>query len=809
MILRRVLVIAALLVGMSHVARAQRAAGVVRDSAMREPIAGAVVSALDSASRAVARSISDAAGRYFVDLPASATQLRVVRIGYQPRTIALPRQRGPVTTTDVAMVKLVTMLSAVVVRDERLCSAEQGAAAVSLWEQARAGLLTAVVARESHPADVTILYYKRIVDVSSGKVADLASSIRAGTSTRPFLADAPTGLAEHGYMQNTADGGQIFAGPDADVLLDDSFAATHCFSVKPADSAHPGAVGLAFDPIRGRDTLIDVAGTLWLESGVPALRSLEFTYTDRNGVLKRNNAGGTMSFHAMPNGVVFIDDWTLRLPAPDTSRNARAGRVGRLVITGLNRVTHMSETGGLVLRATWPDSSHFATSLQPVTGTIVERGTNAPMANVFVALRASGEAFFTDSTGHFSMFPVLPGHYAVDAADTTLAAYLPIRVSSADLDVIGGRVPPVLRFELPGRAAAIGALCKGFDASSASVTLLGRLADSGGTNTIPDDVRIVAEWLQENGGGKHETQTVSVDERGRFSVCGIPRGRTVLLTANHKNVRYADVPVSTGASSIVETMEWTLDYKGLANARPARLASLKGRVLRSTSGGPLPGAEIWFPSLDRRATADSSGAFHVDSLPGGQLLVQIRTLGYGLRRDTVTVAEGRDLLRDFTLSSAATMLDTVKTVASATGRISPSLRSFDARRLSGMGGYFISDSTLREHDGQPLASIIMSRAPGGHLVPGRNGATYMVSARKPCAGSVMSTCTTPNCYVTTYLDGVRIYNAGEGAAPTDLQRIYNSELAGVEFYPNSGTGPAEYNATGSGCGLLLLWTRER
>jgi hypothetical protein len=36
-----------------------------------------------------------------------------------------------------------------------------------------------------------------------------------------------------------------------------------------------------------------------------------------------------------------------------------------------------------------------------------------------------------------------------------------------------------------------------------------------------------------------------------------------------------------------------------------------------------------------------------------------------------------------------------------------------------------------------------------------------------------------------------------------------SDLAGVEFYPETGTGPPEYNATGSGCGTLLLWTRER
>jgi hypothetical protein len=36
-----------------------------------------------------------------------------------------------------------------------------------------------------------------------------------------------------------------------------------------------------------------------------------------------------------------------------------------------------------------------------------------------------------------------------------------------------------------------------------------------------------------------------------------------------------------------------------------------------------------------------------------------------------------------------------------------------------------------------------------------------------------------------------------------------NQFAAVEYYPGGASVPAEYNSTGGGCGVLLLWTRER
>ena len=88
-----------------------------------------------------------------------------------------------------------------------------------------------------------------------------------------------------------------FFAPDADVLLDESFATSHCFRLAADDTSHRGQIGLAFTPApgRGRDTLVDVAGVIWIDRATPALRSLEFLYTGL-GHPRRLRAAGTSSF---------------------------------------------------------------------------------------------------------------------------------------------------------------------------------------------------------------------------------------------------------------------------------------------------------------------------------------------------------------------------------------------------------------------------------------------------------------------------------------------------------------------------------
>ena len=49
--------------------------------------------------------------------------------------------------------------------------------------------------------------------------------------------------------------------------------------------------------------------------------------------------------------------------------------------------------------------------------------------------------------------------------------------------------------------------------------------------------------------------------------------------------------------------------------------------------------------------------------------------------------------------------------------------------------------------------------------------------------------------------------AAVGGAQLQIPQ-WNVEYSGIEFYSGGATIPAQYNATGSGCGVMLLWTRR-
>ncbi len=271
-----------------------------------------------------------------------------------------------------------------------------------------------------------------------------------------------------------------------------------------------------------------------------------------------------------------------------------------------------------------------------------------------------------------------------------------------------------------------------------------------------------------------------------------------------------------------------------AQARPPSIGTggpdstlFTGRVVRRSDTVPIVGADVWLVTLDRHATTDSTGRFSVAASPAPVQLVQVRRLGYAVQRDTVTLVAGRATERDYALAEQAAQLDTVHATAGKEKYLSPALQAFEERRLSGQGGYFISDSVIRRNESTTLANLASSRLPGLQaLYYGRAKFTRaFVSTRKQCAGlallgSVSSSsgrgtggCGVANCYVAIYLDGVLYFNAkmaDNGVTPPDVEREFNLvNLAGIEFYPGAGTGPAGMQADDDGCGSLWLWTRER
>jgi hypothetical protein len=227
-------------------------------------------------------------------------------------------------------------------------------------------------------------------------------------------------------------------------------------------------------------------------------------------------------------------------------------------------------------------------------------------------------------------------------------------------------------------------------------------------------------------------------------------------------------------------------------ATPPYRARLLG-VFDEQSGTPVEGAEVRDLSSGLSALTTTSGTVALGYLPEGTSLVGVRKIGYVAQMFTVTISPVDTVGITIVLRRGAE-LSAVRITESRIAHLSPNLRAFEERRRSGQGGYFVTDSILRRSEDQPLANLLASRVPG--LFVERQG-------RRSVIRSSRLTGLKTRCYPDIYLDGTSLGSA------LDLGEVEVATLAGIEFYPGGASVPAQYNRTGSDCGVLLLWTRER
>jgi hypothetical protein len=249
----------------------------------------------------------------------------------------------------------------------------------------------------------------------------------------------------------------------------------------------------------------------------------------------------------------------------------------------------------------------------------------------------------------------------------------------------------------------------------------------------------------------------------------------------------------------------------VAATPPALLAqssSLEGSVSTDSLGKhSMPGAEISIPALNLSTRTNFAGEYHLGGIAPGRYLAIATAAGYRSVGDSVTIEAGGPGFHDFVLARPAIVLDSVVSKAPAPRQyISPGLNGFEERRLSGKGGYFITDSIMRREEDRPLEDIIGMHVPG--VIIQRVGGThaFLASGRGPKGMSSAA------CYPDVYLDGVFLAPLGvpgASAKAVDLRQFPPTDLAAAEFYPGGATLPVQFNHTASGCGALALWTREK
>ncbi len=501
---------------------AQHVHGIVHDTVGGEPVPGAVVSALDAQGSLLAWDLTNAAGEYTIGVRNGAATLRILRLGFRPRSVLMPQEAAGSTRMDVAL-RPVSSLSEPVSIDEvaRCPKRDDRQQALGLWEQAQAGLLALVAARDTRPGETHSVLYQRWYAPGGGQL--IGQQLRPGgeRTSRPFVPSRPVAdFAKHGYGVCDASGCD-FDLPDADVLLDGRFAAAHCFSIAAADGAHAGEVGLAFDPAEGREQLVDVAGVLWINTRQNAIQSLEFHYTGLGRAEMGVSPGGTLSFSSTPNGVVFIDQWFIITPSLPSGASGGSGR--------LSFDRHIS--GGLVLSARWDDGARWDAPVAAVRGR-VESDSGVGVPGIEVWLSGTGDTTVTDSAGAFDFDDVVPGPYALGAAGPVLAPAGISQATGADsIHATGGRVEhPVIRLQVP--AVAVRGVCGSHnDASIPESMLVVRVLDSDGWIAWNEGVRVTWQEPDSHVLGipvSHQgTRSATTDSNGRVELCGVPRNQTL------------------------------------------------------------------------------------------------------------------------------------------------------------------------------------------------------------------------------------------------------------------------------------------
>ena len=222
-------------------------------------------------------------------------------------------------------------------------------------------------------------------------------------SSRPFIAARPAAeFGNAGYVEEI-DGDRAYYAPDADGLLDPAFAETHCFSLRHDTRDHAGQLGLAFDPVSDRDGIVDVSGVLWIDSVTPALRTLDFRYTNIEPAAGNAGAGGSLSFRAASNGVVVIDRWNLHVPgmSPESKLFQLRGQPG--LLRARRTVTEIHDIGAQIASARWPDGTEWRAPLGSLRGQVTTTRDKRPIAGALVWLVNTDDSTRTGADGTFAL----------------------------------------------------------------------------------------------------------------------------------------------------------------------------------------------------------------------------------------------------------------------------------------------------------------------------------------------------------------------------------------------------------------------
>jgi hypothetical protein len=207
----------------------------------------------------------------------------------------------------------------------------------------------------------------------------------------------------------------------------------------------------------------------------------------------------------------------------------------------------------------------------------------------------------------------------------------------------------------------------------------------------------------------------------------------------------------------------------------------------SATQAPVTGARVATMGLGFTPLTDATGRARLLDLAAGEHVVQVTHVGYATRTATVRVAAGETSVVRLALVPTAVTLDPMR----VEGR-SLRLQEFYQRAQAGGRGYFITREQIERRRARRFSDVLQG-IPGVQVTPAPGGRNRVRLGRTPDVR---------DCPPVFYLDGVRFEGSNLDA---DLRPEF---VEGVEVYP-SGQAPARFPAYNAGCGVVLVWTRDK
>lgn len=785
------------------------------------PLGGVILVIRSAQGSTAGRAITDARGAFASpSLAPGRYSIQLLRIGYSPSA-------GPsvdVAAAATADVRIVfsappISLTAINVRERETCrvGADSGLAVARVWGEARKAMLGSQLATAtSAPPLAAWIEYDRILDPSGRAVLEQHVRAAQHPTAHAFRSRPAEELASNGYIVSDGSGTTYYA-PDADVLLSESFAATHCFRLQ-REPDRSNLIGVAFTPVPSRRDARDIEGTFWIDANTSELQSLDFRYTGLPDALAGVGAGGRVEFRRLADGNWLVSRWNVRMPqlsAADRSPGM-SGTPG-VPLSRLPAVKAVQVTGGEVSRLTRGDSVVYQASGPSLNVQIVGALDSVlPAMGARLALDGTSYQAAADPTGRIRMSPVLAGRYRARLS-TPLMDSLRVQPVTGEVEVREDAHVDTLKLPMPG--AVVAAVCSRDSVRHGEGMLYGRVRDERARPI--EQAAVTASWQGDFAVvGTRAGDELSFRQRsiGTFSgiaglwrLCGVPRGTSILVRVasdsgtDRRTVRLdsvrAFVPVDLVAHHEIAA------FKREANDALGEIRRETALVeLSVVSADGVPLSEV---RLDVRPangpsqtllTGPSGRALLPDVTPG-PLTVQARRIGFLPGKASASVAAGRNTVPIILSQATLPTLDTVRVLGDR--RVVGLMRNdeFDTRRFNHAATASSTRADIVKRNPVDLWQMITN-------VP----SIRVIDSSAVTAQSTRSDLVTPSgarvpCYISVMVDGIIKNPLGD---PFDLRALPRpDEVYGIEVFAGASSIPLQYGGTGSGkwCGMIAVWTR--